>query len=68
MKEVGQALDRFKERYDPIAATNRLRREAEERVWERTPRKRLARTRQGVLYEIVEVSEDELPEFIRGGR
>jgi hypothetical protein len=59
------AAEMLRSQYDPVTAQRRLRRQAEERIWERTPRKRMRRTLQGALIEYVEVGEDELPEFVR---
>jgi hypothetical protein len=59
------AADNLRATYQPERALRDLRREAETRIWERRPRKRLTRTRQGVLYEYIDVDDSELPEFVR---
>lgn len=60
--------EELKSQYDVEAAQRRLRRESEARIWERTPLKRMRRTTAGALIEFVEVSEDELPAFVRARR
>ena len=65
---MDDVVERHRAQYDPEAAQRRLLRESQERIWERRPRKRLTRTRAGVLYEFIDVADDELPAFVRARR